>query len=269
IELESVRFRLLCNALTVNSSCRTITLARKNLCDEDGVAFATMLGVNRTLEHVDLEGNGLGLNTARILGEVIADNTSLKYLSLRDNDLTASGRDQSGVAELARGLTKNNSLMVLLLGRNGISSSGGEYLLEYLRSRKTQLHCPPYPVVMDVTENSLSVEQMRAVQRYVDENAAELHSRRVVERRERMKMQGSDDQTRDWLDAVEKERITICGIENRRSERVRGYYEDWKAEVDNRALQDMRIEDELMQEAEERKAASEFVGYRTYQNAFN
>ncbi|KAF4684071.1 hypothetical protein FOZ63_004905, partial [Perkinsus olseni] len=184
IDIGSVRLRLLCNALIANRSCTTITLARKCLSDEDGVSLSAMLEVNRTLEYVDLEGNALGPNTARRLGEVLAGNNSLKYLNLRDNDLTSSGNDQEAVAELCRGLDVNESLMVLLLGRNNITSVGGEHLLEYARNQRTRENCPPHPVTLDVMENSLTVEQMRDLQAIVDANAADLHSRRVLERNE-------------------------------------------------------------------------------------
>ncbi|KAF4733066.1 hypothetical protein FOZ62_032423 [Perkinsus olseni] len=255
IDIGSVRLRLLCNALIANRSCTTITLARKCLSDEDGVSLSAMLEVNRTLEYVDLEGNALGPNTARRLGEVLAGNNSLKYLNLRDNDLTSSGNDQEAVAELCRGLDVNESLMVLLLGRNNITSVGGEHLLEYARNQRTRENCPPHPVTLDVMENSLTVEQMRDLQAIVDANAADLHSRRVLERNERLTMQEAYDDTREWLEAVERERIDVYGIENRRNERVRGSFEEWKLEVENRKSEETGIQEELMREAEERKDA--------------
>lgn len=47
-------------------------------------------------------------------------NNVLKSLNLRENDLTASGDDQEGVAELARGLAKSeNSLMVIRAYNDG------------------------------------------------------------------------------------------------------------------------------------------------------
>ncbi|KAF4665083.1 hypothetical protein FOZ61_000214 [Perkinsus olseni] len=255
IDIGSVRLRLLCNALIANRSCTTITLARKCLSDEDGVSLSAMLEVNRTLEYVDLEGNALGPSTARRLGQVLVGNNSLKYLNLRDNDLTSSGNDQDAVAELCRGLDVNESLMVLLLGRNNITSVGGEHLLEYARNQRTRENCPPHPVTLDVMENSLTVEQMRDLQAIVDANAADLHSRRVLERNERLTMQEAHDDTREWLEAVEKERIDVYGIENRRNERVRGSFEEWKLEVENRKSEETRIQEELMREAEERKDA--------------
>ncbi|KAF4694653.1 hypothetical protein FOZ60_007620 [Perkinsus olseni] len=257
IDIGSVRLRLLCNALIANRSCTTITLARKCLSDEDGVSLSAMLEVNRTLQYVDLEGNSLGPGTARRLGEVLAGNNSLKYLNLRDNDLTSSGNDQEAVAELCRGLDVNESLMVLLLGRNNITSVGGEHLLEYARNQRTRENCPPHPVTLDVMENSLTVEQMRDLQAIVDANAADLHSRRVLERNERLTMQEAHDDTRDWLEAVEKERIDVYGIENRRNERVKGSFEEWKLEVENRKSEETGIQEELMREAEERKDARE------------
>ncbi|KAF4710610.1 hypothetical protein FOZ63_005207 [Perkinsus olseni] len=289
IDIGSVRLRLLCNALIANRSCTTITLvisygegglwsfvtlldvcpllfrrsstafnwsnARKCLSDEDGVSLSAMLEVNRTLEYVDLEGNALGPSTARRLAEVLAGNNSLKYLNLRDNDLTSSGSDQEAVAELCRGLDVNESLMVLLLGRNSITSVGGEHLLEYARNQRTRKNCPPHPVTLDVMENSLTVEQMRDLQAIVDANAADLHSRRVLERNERLTMQEAHDDTREWLEAVEKERIDVYGIENRRNERVRGSFGEWKLEVENRKSEETGIQEELMREAEERKDA--------------
>ncbi|EER18004.1 conserved hypothetical protein [Perkinsus marinus ATCC 50983] len=260
VDVASVRLRLLCNALTINNSCTAITLARKGFNDEDGVLLATVLGVNRTLKYVDLEGNLFGPETARKLGEVLAVNNVLKSLNLRENDLTASGDDQEGVAELARGLAKSeNSLMVLLLSRNNITPEGGEHLIEYVKEQRAHTSSPPHPVILDVMENSLTVEQMRELQTIIDANAADLHSRRVLERTERLMMQAANDETQEWLETVEKERITISGIESRRNERGRGSIEEWKLEAHNRLLEGSRIWEELMQEAEERKAAHEIA----------
>ncbi|KAF4703925.1 hypothetical protein FOZ63_008040 [Perkinsus olseni] len=68
-------------------------------------------------------------------------------------------------------------------------------------------------------------------------------------------MQEAHDDTRDWLEAVEKERIDVYGIENRRNERVKGSFEEWKLEVENRKSEETGIQEELMREAEERKDA--------------
>jgi Ran GTPase-activating protein (RanGAP) involved in mRNA processing and transport len=65
----------------------SLHLARKVIKDEDGVKLARMIKVNKHLRKIELEGNLLGPNTARELGEALLSNKTLKYLDLEGNQL--------------------------------------------------------------------------------------------------------------------------------------------------------------------------------------
>merc|ERR1711920_1221121 len=87
VELESVRLRLLAQALEHNVSCVTMDLSRRKLTDEDGVALAQCMKNNAYLKKLDLEGNNCGSATAAAVAEALKVNKTLRTLILDSNDL--------------------------------------------------------------------------------------------------------------------------------------------------------------------------------------
>ena len=65
----------------------SLHLARKMIKDEDGVKIAKMIKNNKYMRKLELEGNLLGPNSAKELGEALLENKTLKYLDLEGNQL--------------------------------------------------------------------------------------------------------------------------------------------------------------------------------------
>jgi hypothetical protein len=63
----------------------SLHLARKMIKDEDGVKIAKMIKNNKYMRKLELEGNLLGPNSAKELGEALLENKTLKYLDLEGN----------------------------------------------------------------------------------------------------------------------------------------------------------------------------------------
>jgi Ran GTPase-activating protein (RanGAP) involved in mRNA processing and transport len=90
-------------------------LARKGIEDEEGEELITNLKMNNTLENVDLEGNELGANSAKRIGEWLHDNESLRILDLEANNLTNGLNERRGVEQIANALKNNTNLLSLNL----------------------------------------------------------------------------------------------------------------------------------------------------------
>ena len=80
--------------------------------------MARALFTNTTLRKLELEGNCLGLQTARVLALAIRKNKTLRYLDLDSNDLTREGEENQGVEEMIQALIENKSLLSLNLANN-------------------------------------------------------------------------------------------------------------------------------------------------------
>ena len=60
-------------------------MARKKIEDADGIYIAEMLHQNKFLRKIELEGNLLGPQTAKKLGDVLKVNKTLVFLDLESN----------------------------------------------------------------------------------------------------------------------------------------------------------------------------------------
>ena len=68
--------------------------------------IASMLKTNRTIKEINLAGNNLNAEAARIFSQDIQDNGALASLNLANNNLTNYGEDMSGITALAEALHK-------------------------------------------------------------------------------------------------------------------------------------------------------------------
>lgn len=75
-------------------------LARKNIQDREGQDLARALLTNTTLRKLELEGNNLGMLTARVFALALRKNTTLRYLDLESNNLTNDKEENGGVEEM-------------------------------------------------------------------------------------------------------------------------------------------------------------------------
>jgi hypothetical protein len=74
VKLGPIRCGLLASNVENNTSLMSLHLARKQIRDPDGVNIAKMLRYNKTLRKLELEGNLLGPNTAKEMGEALLVN---------------------------------------------------------------------------------------------------------------------------------------------------------------------------------------------------
>ena len=96
-----------------------------------------MLLTNKTLRKLELEGNCLGLLTARVLATVFRKNTTLKYLDLESNNLTHDGEESGGVEDMIQALATNTTLLSLNLGNNKLDDTIGRQFVDCLQTNHT------------------------------------------------------------------------------------------------------------------------------------
>jgi len=87
--------------------------------------LARALLTNTTLRKLELEGNVLGNQTARVLALALKKNKTLRYLDLESNDLTRMGEENTGVEEMIQALIHNKTLLSLNMANNGLDEQIG------------------------------------------------------------------------------------------------------------------------------------------------
>lgn len=247
--LGGAQLRLLMRALETQKqdSCKSIDLSRKGLNDEDGQELAKMLVKNKGLQKLECEGNNLGVHTAHEFGVALEKNQTLLSLNLESNNLTASGHDQSGVIDLAKALAVNKTLRVLMLSKNGINQQAGEQLVQSIEKNESL-------TLVDLSGNdpTLSVDQLRRIDRAVQRNRAQQSEIRRATRRERFALYNEEFKCRQYDMQVEAMRLEIEAHEERRLNRMKARFARWVEEIAEKAEEDAQKEEELMIEASDR-----------------
>lgn len=123
--MTPITARAFSKALASNTSLVSLDLSRNFIGDETGAQLANMLEKNQTLTRLQLEDTGIGHETAVSLGNSLRSNRTLAFLSLQSNNLTADGRNNSGINALATMLEYNNTIVYLSLFRTKIGHEGG------------------------------------------------------------------------------------------------------------------------------------------------
>lgn len=72
-------------------------MTRKNIKDSEGNEIMKFLIDNKNLQKLELEGNQLGVETAKQLGIVLESNKVMRNIDMEGNDLTNGGTDKTGV----------------------------------------------------------------------------------------------------------------------------------------------------------------------------
>eukprot|EP00931_Biecheleriopsis_adriatica_P115469 TRINITY_DN91256_c1_g1_i1.p1 TRINITY_DN91256_c1_g1~~TRINITY_DN91256_c1_g1_i1.p1 ORF type:complete len:425 (-),score=135.10 TRINITY_DN91256_c1_g1_i1:64-1242(-) len=244
IDLNSARVRLLASALSENTSCQSIDLNRKGLCDEDGVSLAGMLEQNKALQKLECEGNNLGVKAAQAIGEALKKNTSIRSLNMESNNLTAGGNDQKGIIKLAEALHENTSLRVLMLSKNGITAQAGEYFVKAIEANESL-------TLVDLSGNdaSPSVEQLRRIDDVVQRNRERQSTIRRAERRERFALYNEEFKCRQHSMQVEAMRLEIEALQERRMNRAKARGERWVDEKLEMEVEEKQKQEELNEEA--------------------
>lgn len=72
-----------------------------NYQENEGIEIAKNLRENKTLEKLELEGNLLGPKTAYEIGQLIKDNSIIRYIDIEYNNLTDGGTSNEGIKSIA------------------------------------------------------------------------------------------------------------------------------------------------------------------------
>merc|ERR1712224_1092523 len=204
--------------------------------------------VGEGLEKLECEGNSLGVKAASSIAESLASNETLRCLNLEGNNLTASGNDQTGVIASAHALRGNKTLRVLLLGKNHITQQGGEHFVRAIELNDTI-------TMLDLTGNELGVEQLRTIDKVINRNREKLSELRRAERRERFTLYNEEFKCRQHDMQVEAARLELEAREERRLNRMKAKFEEWREMCEKEAEKELEDLETLTTEAQERKEA--------------
>ena len=124
-------------------------------CSQDDVAgrlLLKLLALDIFSDTWDLENRGLGDDHARILGELLADNQTLRKLSLNRNRLS-----DAGVCTLLKQLAHNNGLTTLNLKGNGIGAEAHLAIMQWVigapgRPRTTDIDLNPSELTFKIQD---------------------------------------------------------------------------------------------------------------------
>lgn len=148
--------------------------------------MARMLLPNKTLRKLELEGNCLGLQTAKVLAVALKKNKTLRYLDLESNNLTHDSEENTGVEEMIHELCKNTTLLSLNIGNNKLDESIGRMFVDCLHQNHTLID-------FEFERNNFRLEDIRRLQDLLRRNKAEYDQARLQEWRERKMMREEDN----------------------------------------------------------------------------
>ena len=109
------------DALTGNSTIKSINLSHNGFGIDSAKALAACLEANSTLEELDISHNCVVTDGAKMLSHALCSNTVLKHFNIAHNDI----HDEGAVA-LAKCLAYNSTLKELNLSWNSISGKGAD-----------------------------------------------------------------------------------------------------------------------------------------------
>ena len=98
--------------------------------------LARALITNKTLRKLELEGNCLGMYTAKVFAIALRKNKTLRYLDLESNNLTNDTEENGGVEEMISALAENTTLLSLNLGNNRLQEDIGRNFVDLFNPRQ-------------------------------------------------------------------------------------------------------------------------------------
>ena len=138
----------------VNFDGSRVSLARKNIHDEDLQNISEALKGNNTLTYLSLSNNNI--TDVQSIGDALKTNNTLKTLELSNNNIT-------DVQSIGEGLKTNNTLTTLYLSRNNITDDSGiQSIIDVLKTNNTLR-------VLHLDNNQLSdnmKSQLQAIKQY-------------------------------------------------------------------------------------------------------
>ena len=138
----------------VNFDDSRVTLAGKNIRDEDLQNIGEALKANNTLTYLDLDNNNI--TDVQSIGELLKTNNTLETLYLNNNNIT-------DVQSIGEGLKTNNTLKELTLNNNNITDDSGiQSIIDVLKTNNTLNYL--YLHHNQLSDNMKS--QLNAIQQY-------------------------------------------------------------------------------------------------------
>jgi hypothetical protein len=131
-QLMSLSIKELNNLFKSAPSIDTLDLSGSDLSDDEIVTVTKLLGFNRTIHNLILDGCNIGVAGSKKIAELLKDDSNLYTLYLRENKL-----GDMGAAFLADVLGNNNSLKILALSSNLIGNAGAELILKALKDNQS------------------------------------------------------------------------------------------------------------------------------------
>lgn len=102
-----------------------------------------------------MEGNSLGPKTCKALSKLFRESANIRHIDIEGNDLTCSGKDKTGIKELALSLEYNESVLWLNLNSTNLDAEAGGYLEKMLEKNHTI-------IMLDIANNpNLEISQVR------------------------------------------------------------------------------------------------------------
>jgi hypothetical protein len=135
IDINNVSARTLSRILWSDTLIVTLDVCNMYIADHAGSYLARVLKNNKSLIKLEMDENNLGYKTCNTLADSLGTNSTLKYLSLGSNPLTANNGKEV-VESLAKILVENKSLQYLGLWRCNIGIEGGRKVSEAMQSNK-------------------------------------------------------------------------------------------------------------------------------------
>jgi len=134
--------------LETNRDSPTISLAYASVGDDGMAEVSRFVRDNSFVKYLDLRGNNIAAKGAVTLSNGLKLNRSLRSLNLKWNQI---GRDNTGVQALCEMLRTNVTISHVDFRNNRINNVGATYIGEMLRENTTITH-------LDVSWNDLGVD---------------------------------------------------------------------------------------------------------------
>lgn len=190
LELGNVRCEILAKNLAVNTTLKSVHVARKGINESSGISMAKMLNSNKTLRKLELEGNLMGPKSATEFGKALKTNKTLKFLDLESNQLTLDGQEFRGIYDLVEFLDHNTTLLSLNLANNQMDEECGRMFREKMETNLSLID-------FDFSMNNFSPSDSRAIQDYLKRNKEIYDAERLKEWIERKHMRDDDEQMKE------------------------------------------------------------------------
>ena len=152
--LGGPRTQIFAKLVAHNSTVKTLDMSRKGIEDKEGQDLGRMLLSNKVLRKLELEGNVLGLQTARAFAKVFRTNKTLKYINLESNNLSHDGEENGRVEDMISALATNQTLLGLNLNNNRLDEGLGRQFVDCLHQNHTLID-------FEFDQNNFRIEDVR------------------------------------------------------------------------------------------------------------